>query len=186
MKKILLLGDSIRMGYQESVKKELGSSFDCRFSAENGRFAKFTLNELDRIFEECCKDGNPDLIHWNNGLWDSAIVCREDGIFTDPDEYEKYMRLLIRELRKRSGKVVFATTTPVRSGSLNQKLEYIRCLNARILPVMKSENIPVNDLYSFVEPEMETLIGPDCIHLTESGRAKVGKEVADFIRAQFI
>ena len=38
MKKILLLGDSIRMGYQNEVKELLKDEYEVVFPQENGRF----------------------------------------------------------------------------------------------------------------------------------------------------
>ena len=46
MKKVLLLGDSIRMGYQRFVKEELADEYEVIFSAENGRFAAFISSFL--------------------------------------------------------------------------------------------------------------------------------------------
>jgi len=181
MKKVLLLGDSIRLGYQPEVARELEGKFEVWGPEDNCRFAKYTLNELDRIFEKYGK--TPDVIHWNNGLWDSAVVCPEDGMFTPPEEYERYMRIVLRELRKRCPVVLFATTTPVKPESLNQKIENIKVLNDTIVPVMKAENVPVNDLFSLVAEDLEKIICEDNIHHTEYGKKLLGKRVADFIEA---
>ena len=44
MKKVLLLGDSIRMGYDDYVKEELDGKCEVVYDAEdNGRFAAYTL-----------------------------------------------------------------------------------------------------------------------------------------------
>ena len=179
-KRILLLGDSIRLGYQPEVVKALADDCEVWGPEDNCRFAKYTLNELDRIFTACGR--TPDLIHWNNGLWDSAIVCAEDGMFTPPDEYEHDMRLVLRELRKRCPTVIFASTTPVKPGSRNQKLEYIQALNSRIIPVMNQEGVPVNDLYMLVSGDIDQIIGDDKIHLSEYGQHVVGRHTAKFIQ----
>jgi len=179
-KQVLLLGDSIRQGYQPEVVKALAADYNVRGPEDNCRFAKYTLNELDRIFTAYGQ--TPDLIHWNNGLWDSAIVCAEDGMFTPPDEYKHYIKLILRELRKRCSLIIFASTTPVKPGSLNQKLEYIQVLNARILPLMKAENVPVNDLYSVVTDRIDQIIGDDKIHLSEYGCQTVGRHTAKIIQ----
>ena len=67
-KKVLLIGDSIRMGYDKYVKNYLADSCDVYSPEDNCRFAQYILRHL-------CdwKNGfNPDdldLIHWNVGLW---------------------------------------------------------------------------------------------------------------------
>ncbi|MDF2717420.1 MAG: hydrolase family protein [Paenibacillus sp.] len=43
MKKVLLLGDSIRMGYEPLVRAQLAEVAHVVAPAENGRFAKHTL-----------------------------------------------------------------------------------------------------------------------------------------------
>ena len=181
MKKVMLIGDSIRLGYQEQVAKNLEGIAEVWGSEDNCRFAKYTLNELGRMFEAC---GKPDVIHWNIGLWDSAVVCEEDGMFTSPAEYLFYMSRILRELKKHCAHVIFATTTPVRDGSLNQHIEFIDQLNAVIVPYMKAQGVPINDLYAIVNRDKEGLLRGDCIHLSLKGIEVCGKAVADAIRTE--
>lgn len=178
-KRVLLLGDSIRRNYEDVVRRELADLCDVTAPEENCRFAKFALNELERWFEAC---GEPDLVHWNIGLWDSAVVCREDGMFTPPEEYLFYMSRILRELRRHTPRIIFATTTPVLPGSLNQHLEYIDRLNAVIVPYMREQKIPINDLYALVKPRMKELLREDCIHLNGQGAEVCGCAVARVIR----
>ena len=42
MKRVLLLGDSISMGYREYVRELLAEEADVQYMEENGRFAKYT------------------------------------------------------------------------------------------------------------------------------------------------
>ena len=49
----MLIGYSIRLNYQDSVKKELEGEFEVWGIEENNRFAKYTLNELGRMLNEC-------------------------------------------------------------------------------------------------------------------------------------
>jgi len=69
MKKILLLGDSIRMGYDEFVQKRLDGKAEVFYHEDNGRFAQYTLRTLEN-WKADLKLDNVDLVHWNNGLWD--------------------------------------------------------------------------------------------------------------------
>lgn len=179
-KRVLLLGDSIRRNYEDVVRRELADLCEVTAPEENCRFAKFALNELAGWFDAC---GEPEVIHWNIGLWDSAVVCPEDGMFTSPEEYLFYMSRILRELRKHTPKIIFATTTPVLPGSLNQQLEYIDRLNGVIVPYMREQKIPVNDLYALVKPRMKELLRQDCIHLNPQGAEVCGRAVAGAIRA---
>ena len=68
MKKIALLGDSIRqMGYGAKVAEMLGDECEVWQPTDNCRFASYTLRGCFDWKEHL--DGC-DIIHWNNGIWD--------------------------------------------------------------------------------------------------------------------
>ncbi len=46
---------------------------------------------------------------------------------------------------------------------------------------MKKNDIPVNDLYSFVLPRMQELQRPNNVHFTEEGSEALGEQVAEMI-----
>lgn len=110
MQNVLLLGDSIRLFYQDKVKEKLGSDYKVMSPEENCRFSYYALNSL-RFWLP--KFETPDIIHWNIGLWDSAILYPEDGCFVPKSEYVENMKKILRELKKTGAKIIFATTTPV-------------------------------------------------------------------------
>ncbi len=203
MKKVMLIGDFIRQGYQPDVIKLLEGEYEVWGSPDNCRFAKYTLNELGRMFKGFSEnsvtkqvdDGliaptevlsadtvYPDIIHWNNGLWDTSIVCEEDGAFTPIDEYISYMSKILRELRKVTDKIIFATTTPVKPQNPNQKNEIIAEYNKHIIEFMKKESVLINDLGSFVSANLDAYLGPDNIHLSPEGKLACAGEVAKYIR----
>ena len=97
MKKVLLLGDSIRINYQDLVKEKLEGRAEVVSPESNCAFAKYTLCCLGGWLREL---GNPDIVHWNNGIWDACIRFEEDGPFTPIDEYLDTLRRILRELRK--------------------------------------------------------------------------------------
>ena len=79
MKNLLLLGDSIRMGYDSFVQEKLQGRANVYYSPENGRFAQFTLRELSYWKEVGSWPGmEMDVVHWNNGAWDCMHLnaCR--------------------------------------------------------------------------------------------------------------
>ena len=65
--RVLLLGDSNGLSYQSHVAAMLSGRATVVGPADNARFALCTLCRLDDWFAEC---GHPNLVHWNNGLWD--------------------------------------------------------------------------------------------------------------------
>lgn len=180
MKKVMLLGDSIRMSYQEEVQRCLGEDYNVWGFEKNGRYAKYTLNELREYVKVF---GTPDIIHWNNGLWDTQIEYVEDGAFTPIDEYMSYIRRILRELRKLTPYVIFATTTPVRPQIATQKNEIIDAYNACVVDFMKANGVMVNDLNVLVASDRDRYLCEDNMHLSNDGVAVCGRAVADCIRA---
>lgn len=202
MKKVMLIGDSIRLGYQDDLTRELSGEFDVWGTTDNCRFAKYTLNELGRMFEGFSANSDkktdnallmpgasasggityPDIIHWNCGLWDTSIVCEEDGPFTPIPEYISYMSKILRELRKVTDKVIFATTTPVKPQNPNQKNEIITEYNKAITEFMEKEGVMINDLNKLVSENIDEYISADNIHLSECGKKACAAQIAECIR----
>lgn len=180
MKKVLLLGDSIRLAYQHVVIKEMGDRAFVWGPEENGRFAKYTLYSLRRYFSQYPA---PEVIHWNNGLWDTEILNEEDGCFTPVAEYVRDLRLILKELKQTGASIIFATTTPVsplnmHDGEYRHYNVNIKEYNNRACELMQSEGVAVNDLFSFVYPHIKEYIGEDHLHLSPAGEIACGKLVA--------
>jgi len=71
MKKITLLGDSIRwIGYGTKVPELLGNEYEVFQPDDNCRFSKYTLRGVMVEWAEGIEGS--DIIHWNNGLWDAS------------------------------------------------------------------------------------------------------------------
>ena len=85
MKNAVLLGDSIRISYQLTVKSLLAGKADVLYPEENCRWAGYTLNSLRYWLPNL--PTNPDVIHWNNGIWDSVVLYPEDGPFITVENY---------------------------------------------------------------------------------------------------
>ena len=99
MKKILLLGDSIRQSYAEPLARLLEGTAGVYSPQDNGRFAKYTYWHLEQWIREA---GDPDLIHWNKGIWD---VYRPHGkeMFSAPEEYMRDMERIYNAIAVRGG-----------------------------------------------------------------------------------
>ena len=72
MKKIVLIGDSIRMGYDKYVKEALADVAEVYYPEENCRFAEYTLRFAHEWKSRGKWPDDIDLVHWTVGLWD---VC---------------------------------------------------------------------------------------------------------------
>ena len=167
MKKVLLLGDSIRINYQDLVKQKLEGRAEVVSPESNCAFAKYTLCCLGGWLREL---GTPDIVHWNNGIWDACIRFEEDGPFTPIDEYLDALRRILRELRKTGAQVIFATSTPPRDEHDNQNRNRIAWYNHEAVRLMKQEGVPVDDLFAVVDADREGLICDDYCHLNDAGK----------------
>ena len=189
MKRVLLIGDSIRLHYQNEVKRLIGDEYEIMAPQENCRFSSYVLNSLRYWLAEC---PNPVIIHWNAGLWDIAVLYKEDGCFTPVEEYVLNMQKILRELKKTGAKIIYATTTPV----LDEKKylagpippahdnEDIIRYNRAVLEAFKEEAIVINDLHKIMYQEKDRLLSEDMIHPNEEGIKRLGAAVASIIKAQ--
>lgn len=169
------------MNYQPAVKNLLRGEAEIYAPGENCRFAKYTYFNL---IEWLPCYPSPDVIHWNNGLWD--CILRYDGKpFTAINEYLRDMELIATYLSKTGAKIIFATSTPVKPERKDWDNSIIKDYNKAVLNVIKGKGFIVNDLHSTVENNITEMIGEDGCHLSQFGIKICGKQTADIIRAQF-
>ena len=180
MKKVALLGDSIRLwGYGQKAAEKLGEGYEVFQPEDNCRFAKYMLRGLFDWREEL---QNCDVIHFNCGHWD---VCElfDDGMFSSVEEYKRDMLRIARILQGYAPKVIFATTTPVREGYFYNKNENIQLLNETIVPEYKKMGIIINDLHALVSSDVNKYIcEEDLLHLSQDGGDICALQVAEMIK----
>ena len=182
MKKITLLGDSIRLiGYGLKVPELLGEGYEVFQPEDNCRFVKYTLRMLFEYREQI---QGSDVIHWNNGLWDTSTGLFDDGKkpFTSEDEYVENMLRVATELKKMGKRVVFATTTPVRPDYEYNDNNVIDKYNAAIVPKLQEMGIEINDLNAIVRQDVYNYVREDDkIHLSDEAINLCARKVADVI-----
>ena len=181
MKKVVLIGDSIRLiGYGEPVAERLSDEFEVWQPNDNCRFAQYTLRGI-WDWQDGIKGA--DIIHWNNGLWD---ICHlfGDGEFTPINEYVDIMLRLARLFKQRASTVIFATTTPVRPENVHNKNEVIAAYNEAIVPKLKEMGIVINDLYTPISKDVYKYICEDTIHLSQDGITLAADMVEAVIREE--
>ncbi|MBI2441823.1 MAG: SGNH/GDSL hydrolase family protein [Lentisphaerae bacterium] len=178
MKKVMLIGDSIRMSYQAAVRKRLADVAEVWGPDDNCRFVKYTLWNVAAWLNQC---GQPDVIHWNNGIWDVYRQNQEMGIFTSLEEYAADLKRVLRELRRTGAQVIWATTTPVKPECLTCRNEDIAKYNAEAVRIMTAEQVATNDLNCLLMADLNGFISQDNVHLSEAGVEACGEAVARMI-----
>ena len=152
MKNVLLIGDSIRMGYDKATKKTLEGKANIYFPAENCRFASYVLRYIHE-YRSLVKDGDVDVIHWNAGLWDSLRLFEEEP-HTPIDVYAYYIERICIRIKKLcpNARVIFATSTKVLSEKMSKDFkrynEEIERYNETAVDIVKKYGFTVNDLYA--------------------------------------
>ena len=111
MKKALLLGDSIRMGYDDMVRGLLAGRAEVLYDPEdNGRFAAYTLWQANQLLRA---HGPVDVVHWNNGYWDMNIESPMREPIHPIPEYQHFLRRILGLCRSCGAQVIFATAPPL-------------------------------------------------------------------------
>lgn len=152
VKNILLIGDSIRIGYDKAVKESLQGRANVYFPGENCRFACYVLRYLHE-YKQLVPEGKVDILHWNAGLWDCLRLFGEDPQ-TPIEVYAHYIdRICVRIGKLFPGaKVIFATSTAVLSEQMDANFKRynpeIEAYNAAAVEVVKRYGFTVNDLYT--------------------------------------
>ncbi len=179
MKKIVLLGDSIRlMGYGPHIPALLGDGYTVWQPEDNCRFAAYTLRML---FDYKDVISGADIIHWNCGLWDTCDLFG-DGAFTPIETYTAQLRRIAEILKTYAPTVIFATTTVPDPDMCGHTWERIQAYNKAAIAALEPMGILINDLYPLVAGDIETMICEDHIHLTPAGSLIVANRVAETIR----
>lgn len=192
MKRVLLLGDSIRMGYDDYVKELLDGEFEVIYDQyDNGRFAAYTLWQANQFFKN---HGHFDIVHWNNGYWDMNIEAPMTEAVHPLEEYIHFLGRILGEIKRNGALPIFATTTPILSKEaasevnadknyrLNYNNEWVVKYNAAAVSFMKSEGVRINDLYTLCLEDTHCYKCSDLLHLTDEGYRRCAEKIASEIR----
>lgn len=182
MKKIVLIGDSIRLGYEKYVKEAFDGVADVYSPTENCRFAEYTL----RFAHEWKSKGewptDVDAVHWNAGLWDVLRILGDDPL-TPKCAYENFIRRIDKRLRAifPNAKFIFATSTAVKEegygSSFKRFNKDIEEYNAIALSVLSETDTMIDDLYA-VTKDIPDACRSDMTHFnTPDGVKTMGSAV---------
>ena len=186
MQKLILIGDSIRMGYQDDVIRELANLADVWAPTLNGGNSANILQHLD----EWIISRSPDVVHINCGLHD----LKKDFDTGEPaislDQYESNLRALIgRILTETECTPIWAMTTPVNEIWHHERKGFDRleadvaAYNSAALKVADDLDIPTNDLFGVItDAGRDSYLTPDGVHFTPEGCALLGKAVAEYVK----
>lgn len=184
---VLIIGDSISVGYTAPLQEILKDTAIVTHNPGNAQHSAFGLENLDSWLG----DTKWDVIHFNHGLHDLKYVdsngkssrTKENAHVQIPlDEYRENMEGIVARLKKTGAALIFATTTPFPESVNPFRIPAdVEKYNAVALEVMKNHGVAVNDLCTFVLPQLTSLQRPKNVHFTEEGSKALAQEVAKHI-----
>ena len=181
--RVLLIGDSISVGYTPTVRRLLEGKANVHRVFRNCAHTNVGIEELDDWL-----GAKPwDVIHFNWGLHDIKRLNADGKLDLDgapispPEQYRWNMNTLVARLEKTGAELIWAATTPVPEGASGRRpcdeMEY----NVLAAEVMGRHGVAVNDLHAAVLPRLGDLQNPANVHFIEQGYEFLGERVAEAI-----
>jgi acyl-CoA thioesterase-1 len=172
--RLLIIGDSISMGYTEPLRKMLAGKFNVHHIPENGGP---TINGVAHI-DKWLGNGHWDIIVFNFGLHDLKLD-EKGGHQVELPQYEANLRIIAEGLRKTGAKLVWVTTTPVPAGKLNppRRSDDVAKYNQAAERALAGTPHDVCDLYSAALPQLVEIQQKENVHFTPHGYELLAQSV---------
>ena len=186
--RVLLIGDSISIGYTVPTRKALEGKANVHRPPTNCGPTTRGLEGIDGWLGE----GNWDVIHFNWGLHDLKYMGPNNKNLADPAaknshqqvppaEYEKNLDQLVTRLKKTGAKLIWRNTTPVPEGAEGRVVGDSAKYNEIAAKIMKKHGVPTHDMFGFVKPQQDQLMLKANVHFTPEGSAALAGDVARVI-----
>ncbi len=178
--RVLIIGDSISVGYTEPVKRLLADVADVERIPVNGGPTTRGVEHLSEWLGET----QWDVIHFNFGLHD--LKRMEDGRHQVLiEQYALNLQRMVHRMQQTGARLIWASTTPVPEGSSPPRMpEDAVAYNEAAAAVMVEAGVPINDLHSLCLPRLAELQLPANVHFSEHGSEVLGEWVAEAIREE--
>jgi hypothetical protein len=182
--RVLLIGDSISIGYTVPVRKLMQGKANIHRPLTNCGPTTKGISEIDKWLGK----GTWDVIHFNWGLHDLKYMGPQGQNLAAPqtsdsrqqvpiDEYEANLRKLVARLKKTGAKLIWRSTTPVPPGAKGRVVGDSAKYNAVAKKVMDEHDIVIDDQYSFALKRLKEIQRPANVHFTPAGSQELAKQV---------
>ncbi len=188
--RVLLIGDSISIGYTVPVRTLLKGEANVHRPLTN---CGPTTRGLESI-EEWLGDGKWDVIHFNWGLHDLKYMGPDGTNLVAPDspgaaqqvppaEYEANLNKLVDRLRQTNARLIWRSTTPVPEGADGRVVGDAAKYNQIAAKIMQKHGIPIDDQYTFAMKNLAKIQRPANVHFTPEGSQALAEEAVKAIRS---
>lgn len=191
--RILIIGDSISIGYTPFVKENLAGKAAVFHNPGNAQHTGTGLEKID----EWIGNEKWDIIQFNWGLWDLCYRHTDSEVYGNRDklngeitysidEYASNLDSLVSILQTNTkAKLIFVTTTYVPENEAgrfkNDAIKY----NDAAKKVMKRHSVTVNDLYGqSVQIHQRFGKGSDDVHYSSQGYEKLSELVTGLLNTE--
>ncbi|MCO8121778.1 SGNH/GDSL hydrolase family protein [Stieleria sp. TO1_6] len=187
---VLLIGDSISIGYMLSAREALQGKANVFRPATNCGPTTRGLEQIDRWIG----DRKWDVIHFNFGLHDLKYVSEGSQDLADPkadtshpqvaiDQYAENIKTLAKRLKATGAKVIWRETTPVPAGSAGRIAGDAAKYNAAAAKAIEEVGgIAVDPCFAFAE-SIASLQRTANVHYSAEGSKQLGQHVAAVVVA---
>jgi acyl-CoA thioesterase-1 len=183
--RVLILGDSISLGYTWEVRKLLAGKANVQHPDINCWSTGYALEHIRQWIGK----KRWDVIYFNFGLHDLKYL-NDKGDYVSPDkgkqvdsvkQYQANLKSIVTTLQRTGAKLIFATTTPVPGGASGRVQGDDVRYNTAATEIMRDMGVEIDDLWSVVNPSLASLQQPQNVHFTPEGSRVLGAEVASRI-----
>lgn len=192
--RVLLIGDSISMGYTLPVREMLAGKANVHRPRVNCGPTTTGLAQIDDWLATGGADKKWDVIHFNWGLHDLKYMGPNGENLADPaaetsrqqvppDEYRKNLQQLVDRLQQTGATLIWRNTTPVPEGSDGRVVGDSAKYNAIAAEIMEAEGIAIHDLYTFALERQAQIQREANVHYTDEGSRVLATDVVRVIEA---
>ena len=191
--KILIIGDSISIGYTPFVKERLANIAIVKHNPGNAQHTGTGLKQV----EAWIGDANWDIIQFNWGLWDLCYRHPDSKKYGNRDkingtvtytveEYTANLDALVSKIKEKSNaKLVFVTTSYVPKEEAGRFEADAKRYNKAAIAIMKKHGVTVNHIYKPSKTIHKKYgKGPHDVHYTKEGYKELGEIVYGFLFEQ--
>jgi lysophospholipase L1-like esterase len=179
---VLIIGDSISMGYTPFVQSKMSGMADVERISGNGADSADVRAHLD----EWLSTSQFDLVSINCGLHDLKYTDRHQ---VEAGQYEQNLVAIFEQLEKQGARILWVTTTPIHDERHAARKARFRRLNQDVdeynriaLKVVRARHIAVCDLNEVVRQRgAEQMLSKDGTHYEPAGYEILGSAVASAI-----
>ena len=179
---ILVIGDSISMGYTPFVKSTL-ANYDVVHNPCNAMNSHNTLKRIDGWLST---RASWEAITFNNGLWDiSSDPTAEGNAYQTDDQYRANLTEIAQRIKQHTTHPLFILSTEVPIGATYRVDVDIQTKNAIAVQVMAAEGIPTLDLYTYSKTITADHIAPDNVHWTAAGSQLLADQITTKLQTEY-